>query len=101
MHGINLRVRVRVRRREGVVLCGPSGSGKSSLIHCINQIEHHDKGRIVFDGAEVGLHTKGLDTVRREIGMVFQQFNLFPHLTVLQNGTLAPTKVRGVAKGVA
>jgi polar amino acid transport system ATP-binding protein len=97
LHDINLRV----RRRERIVLCGPSGSGKSTLIRCINQIEHHDKGHIIFDGAEVGPHTKGLDKVRREIGMVFQQFNLFPHLTVLENCTLAPMKVRGVAKATA
>jgi ABC-type polar amino acid transport system ATPase subunit len=97
LHDINLRV----QRRERIVLCGPSGSGKSTLIRCINQIEHHDKGRIIFDGAEVGPHTKGLDKVRREIGMVFQQFNLFPHLTVLQNCTLAPMKVRGTTLAAA
>ena len=91
LHDINLEV----RRRERIVLCGPSGSGKSTLIRCINQIEHHDKGRIIFDGTEVGPHTKGLDKVRREIGMVFQSFNLFPHLTVLENVTLAPIQVRG------
>ena len=95
LHDINLQV----RRRERIVLCGPSGSGKSTLIRCINQIEHHDKGRIIFDGMEVGPHTKSLDKVRREIGMVFQQFNLFPHLTVLENCTLAPMKVRGMAEG--
>jgi ABC-type polar amino acid transport system ATPase subunit len=94
LHDVNLSV----RRRERIVLCGPSGSGKSTLIRCINQIERHDKGRIVFDGVEVGPHARGLDKVRREIGMVFQQFNLFPHLTVLENCTLAPMKVRGIAK---
>jgi polar amino acid transport system ATP-binding protein len=97
LHEINLQV----RRRERIVLCGPSGSGKSTLIRCINQIEHHDKGRIIFDGVEVGAHTRGLDKVRREIGMVFQSFNLFPHLTVLENCTLAPMKVRGMAKQTA
>jgi ABC-type polar amino acid transport system ATPase subunit len=97
LHDISLQV----RRRERIVLCGPSGSGKSTLIRCINQLEHHDKGRITFDGAEVGPHTKGLDRVRREIGMVFQSFNLFPHLTVLQNCMLAPMKVRGIAKDAA
>ncbi len=97
LHDINLQV----SRRERIVLCGPSGSGKSTLIRCINQIEHHDKGRIIFDGMEVGAHTRGLDKVRREIGMVFQSFNLFPHLTVLQNCMLAPMKVRGVAKPAA
>jgi ABC-type polar amino acid transport system ATPase subunit len=97
LHNINLEV----SRRERIVLCGPSGSGKSTLIRCINQIEHHDKGRIIFDGMEVGAHTKGLDKVRREIGMVFQSFNLFPHLTVLENCMLAPMKVRGIAKPAA
>ena len=97
LHDINLEV----SRRERIVLCGPSGSGKSTLIRCINQIEHHDKGRIIFDGMEVGAHTKGLDKVRREIGMVFQSFNLFPHLTVLENCMLAPMKVRGIAKPAA
>jgi polar amino acid transport system ATP-binding protein len=97
LHDINLQV----SRRERIVLCGPSGSGKATLIRCINQIEHHDKGRIIFDGMEVGAHTRGLDKVRREIGMVFQSFNLFPHLTVLQNCMLAPMKVRGVAKPAA
>ena len=97
LHDINLNV----RRRERIVLCGPSGSGKSTLIRCINQIEHHEKGRIIFDGTEVGPHTKSLDKVRREIGMVFQQFNLFPHLTVLENCMLAPMKVRGTAKAAA
>ncbi len=97
LHDINLNV----QRRERIVLCGPSGSGKSTLIRCINQVEHHDKGRIIFDGVEVGPHTKGLDKVRRDIGMVFQQFNLFPHLTVLENCTLAPMKVRGMGRAEA
>jgi ABC-type polar amino acid transport system ATPase subunit len=97
LHNINLNV----LRRERIVLCGPSGSGKSTLIRCINQIEHHDKGRIIFDGIEVGPHTKGLDKVRRDIGMVFQQFNLFPHLTVLENCTLAPMKVGGMGRAEA
>jgi len=97
LHNINLNV----LRRERIVLCGPSGSGKSTLIRCINQIEHHDKGRIIFDGIEVGPHTKGLDKVRRDIGMVFQQFNLFPHLTVLENCTLAPMKVGGIGRAEA
>ena len=86
LHDINLDV----HRRERIVLCGPSGSGKSTLIRCINQIEHHDKGRIVFDGMEVGAHSGNLDRLRRDIGMVFQQFNLFPHLTVLENVALGP-----------
>src|SRR6201987_4694872 len=90
-----------VRRQERIVLCGPSGSGKSTLIRCINQLEHHQAGHITFDGMEVGPRTKGLDRVRREIGMVFQSFNLFPHLTVLQNCTLAPIKGRGTPRAEA
>jgi ABC-type polar amino acid transport system ATPase subunit len=97
LNNINLQV----RRGERIVICGPSGSGKSTLIRCINQLEHHQTGRIVFDGAEVGPHTRALDQVRREIGMVFQSFNLFPHLTVLQNCMLAPMKVRGTGKAEA
>jgi len=97
LHHVDLRV----RRQERIVLCGPSGSGKSTLIRCINQLEHHQAGRITFDGMEVGPGTKGLDRVRREIGMVFQSFNLFPHLTVLQNCTLAPIKVRGTPRAEA
>jgi len=97
LHDITLQV----RRGERIVLCGPSGSGKSTLIRCINQLEHHQAGRITFDGMEVGPHTKGLDRVRREIGMVFQSFNLFPHLTVLQNCMLAPLKVRGTPQDEA
>jgi len=94
-------VTLHVRKGERIVLCGPSGSGKSTLIRCINQLEHHQAGRITFDGMEVGPRTKGLDRVRREIGMVFQSFNLFPHLTVLQNCVLAPIKVRGMARDAA
>jgi polar amino acid transport system ATP-binding protein len=90
-----------VHRGERIVICGPSGSGKSTLIRCINQLEHHQKGRIVVDGMEIGGSSKNLDAVRREVGMVFQQFNLFPHLTVLQNCTLAPMKVRKIPKAEA
>ncbi|TCO82615.1 amino acid ABC transporter ATP-binding protein (PAAT family) [Plasticicumulans lactativorans] len=94
-------VNLAVRSGERIVICGPSGSGKSTMIRCINQLEHHQKGRIVVDGVEVGHGHKSLDTVRREVGMVFQSFNLFPHLTVLQNCTLAPMKVRGMAAAEA
>jgi ABC-type polar amino acid transport system ATPase subunit len=94
-------INLQVHRGERIVVCGPSGSGKSTLIRCINQLEHHQTGRIVFDGTEVGPHTRALDQVRREIGMVFQSFNLFPHLTVLQNCMLAPMKVRGTSKAEA
>ncbi len=94
-------INLEVHRGERIVICGPSGSGKSTLIRCINQLEHHQQGRIVFDGREIGPHAHGLDQIRREIGMVFQSFNLFPHLTVLQNCTLAPMKVRSTARAEA
>ncbi len=83
---------------ERVVVCGPSGSGKSTLIRCINQLERHDEGRIVVDGIELNDNLKNITSVRREVGMVFQQFNLFPHLTVLQNLTLAPMRARKMSK---
>jgi general L-amino acid transport system ATP-binding protein len=83
---------------ERVVVCGPSGSGKSTLIRCINQLERHDEGRITVDGIELNDDLKNITSVRREVGMVFQQFNLFPHLTVLQNLTLAPMRARKMSK---
>ena len=83
-----------VERQEKIVICGPSGSGKSTLIRCINRLEDHQEGRIVIDGTELTHDLKNIDTIRREVGMVFQQFNLFPHLTVLQNITLAPIWAR-------
>ncbi|MGH7057116.1 MAG: amino acid ABC transporter ATP-binding protein [Acetobacteraceae bacterium] len=86
---------------ERVVVCGPSGSGKSTMIRCINRLETHQKGRIVVDGTELTDDTRALDTVRREVGMVFQSFNLFPHLTILDNCTLAPMHVRRMARGEA
>jgi polar amino acid transport system ATP-binding protein len=85
-----------VRRGEKVVICGPSGSGKSTLVRCINQLEEHQKGTIIIDGTEIRAGMRNVADVRREIGMVFQSFNLFPHLTVLQNCTLAPMRVRGM-----
>ncbi len=88
-------INLTVRSGERIVICGPSGSGKSTLIRCINALEHHQSGRIEVDGVEVGTSSRNLDKVRAEVGMVFQSFNLFPHLTVLQNCTLAPRKVRG------
>src|SRR3954464_670864 len=91
-------INLEVRTGERIVVCGPSGSGKSTMIRCINQLEHHQQGRIVVDGMEIGANTKNIDAVRREVGMVFQSFNLFPHLTVLENCMLAPLKVRGVSK---
>ena len=85
---------LKVRLGERVVVCGPSGSGKSTLIRCINRLEAHQEGRIVVDGTELNEETKNIMAVRREIGVVFQQFNLFPHLTVLQNCTLAPMRAK-------
>ncbi|MYF09378.1 MAG: amino acid ABC transporter ATP-binding protein [Rhodospirillaceae bacterium] len=83
-----------VERQEKIVICGPSGSGKSTLIRCINRLEDHQEGRIVIDGTELTHDLKNIDTIRREVGMVFQQFNLFPHLTVLENLCIAPIWVR-------
>ena len=81
---------LQVGRGERIVICGPSGSGKSTLIRCINRLEEHQQGRLVVDGIELSDDVKAIEHVRREVGMVFQQFNLFPHLTVLENLTLAP-----------
>ena len=85
---------LRVKGGERIVICGPSGSGKSTMIRCINRLEEHQKGRIVVDGVELANDLKKIDEVRREVGMVFQHFNLFPHLTILENCTLAPIWVR-------
>jgi general L-amino acid transport system ATP-binding protein len=90
-----------VRKGEVVVIVGPSGSGKSTFIRTINRLERHDKGRIVVDGIELTDDLKNIERVRSEIGIVFQSFNLFPHLTVLQNISLAPRNVRGLPKGQA
>ena len=87
-----------VGRGEKLVVCGPSGSGKSTLVRLVNQLEEHQSGRIVVDGIELTRDLKAIEAVRREVGMVFQQFNLFPHLTVLENLTLAPIWVRGMPK---
>ncbi|WP_156419529.1 amino acid ABC transporter ATP-binding protein [Aureimonas sp. AU12] len=94
-------VNLKVRRGEKIVLCGPSGSGKSTLIRCINHLEPIRSGRIVVDGTELSDGQKSIDTVRREVGMVFQQFNLFPHMTVLENCMLAPIRVRGTKRAEA
>jgi general L-amino acid transport system ATP-binding protein len=83
---------------ERIVICGPSGSGKSTMIRCINRLEEHQKGDIVVDGIELTADVKHIDSIRREVGMVFQHFNLFPHLTVLENCTLAPIWVRRLPK---
>jgi general L-amino acid transport system ATP-binding protein len=90
-----------VAKGERIVICGPSGSGKSTLIRCINRLEEHQRGRIVVDGIELNQDVKHIEQVRREVGMVFQQFNLFPHLTVLENLTLAPIWVRRMPKAEA
>ena len=90
-------VTLKVRLGERVVVCGPSGSGKSTMIRCINRLEEHQAGRIVIDGIELNDDTKNIKAIRREIGVVFQQFNLFPHLTVLENCTLAPIRARGLS----
>ncbi|MCF2523568.1 amino acid ABC transporter ATP-binding protein [Bradyrhizobium sp. G127] len=87
-----------VGRGERIVICGPSGSGKSTLIRCINALEEFQEGRINVDGIELGPNLRHVDAVRREVGMVFQSFNLFPHLTVLENCTLAPIWVRNIPK---
>jgi general L-amino acid transport system ATP-binding protein len=94
LRGVDLKV----MRGERVVICGPSGSGKSTLLRCINRIEDWQRGRVIVDGMELTEDLKKIDEVRREVGMVFQQFNLFPHLTVLENCTLAPIWVRKLPK---
>ncbi len=90
-----------VAHGEKIVLCGPSGSGKSTLIRCINRLEAHQTGRLIVDGVELTDSLKSIENVRREVGMVFQHFNLFPHLTVLENCTLAPIWVRKMPKAEA
>jgi general L-amino acid transport system ATP-binding protein len=91
-------INLNVQQGERIVLCGPSGSGKSTAIRCLNRLEEHQQGRIVIDGTELTHDLKHIEAVRREVGMVFQHFNLFPHLTVLQNCTLAPMWVRKMPK---
>ena len=91
-------VNLSVATGERVVVCGPSGSGKSTMIRCINRLEQHQQGRILVDGIELTDDLRSLDAIRREVGMVFQSFNLFPHLTVLENCTLAPIWVRRMPK---
>jgi general L-amino acid transport system ATP-binding protein len=87
-----------VKAKEKIVVCGPSGSGKSTLIRCINRLEEHQKGNIIVDGTEISEDTKNIEKVRAEVGMVFQQFNLFPHLSILDNCTLAPIWVKKMSK---
>ncbi|MBD3846279.1 amino acid ABC transporter ATP-binding protein [Bosea sp. SSUT16] len=94
LHDVDLKVAT----GEKIVICGPSGSGKSTLIRCINGLESHHAGRIVANGVELDGRTRGLEAIRREVGMVFQSFNLFPHLTILENLTIAPMLVRGTRR---
>ena len=91
-------INLTVYRGERIVVCGPSGSGKSTLIRCINRLEEHQKGQIIVDGTELSSDLKNIDRIRSEVGMVFQHFNLFPHLTILENCTLAPIWVRKTPK---
>ena len=94
-------INLKVMAGERIVICGPSGSGKSTMIRCVNRLEEHQKGRIVVDGIELTNDVKRIDEIRREVGMVFQHFNLFPHLTILENCTLAPVWVRKMSKAQA
>lgn len=95
------KVSLEIQSGERVVVCGPSGSGKSTMIRCINRLEEHDEGTIIVDGVELTEDVKDIASIRRNIGMVFQQFNLFPHLTVLDNLTLAPLKARKMSRSEA
>ena len=91
-------INLEVKAKEKIVVCGPSGSGKSTLIRCINRLEEHQEGNIVVDGTEISEDTKNIEQVRAEVGMVFQQFNLFPHLSIIDNCTLAPIWVKKMPK---
>lgn len=96
-HVLN-NININVRRKEIIVVCGPSGSGKSTLIRCINRLEEHQKGQIIVDGVELTKDLKNIEKVRSEVGMVFQHFNLFPHLTIVENLTIGPIWVRKIPK---
>ena len=96
-HALN-EINLTIRKGERVVICGPSGSGKSTLIRCINRLEVHQRGRIVVAGTELSENERNIGDIRREVGMVFQHFNLFPHLTILENCILAPVWVRKMDK---
>ena len=91
-------INLEVKQKQKIVVCGPSGSGKSTLIRCINRLEEHQEGNIIVDGNELTEDTKDIEKIRAEVGMVFQQFNLFPHLSILDNCTLAPIWVKKMAK---
>ncbi len=100
-HHVLRDISLTVAQKEKVVICGPSGSGKSTMIRCMNRLDVHQEGRIVIDGIELTDDLRALDAIRREVGMVFQSFNLFPHLTILENCTLAPIWVRKMPKSQA
>ena len=91
-------INLEVQAKQKIVVCGPSGSGKSTLIRCINRLEEHQEGKIIVDGTELSENTKNIEQIRAEVGMVFQQFNLFPHLSILDNCTLAPIWVKKMPK---
>ena len=91
-------INLKVSQKQKIAVCGPSGSGKSTLIRCINRLEEHQKGKIIVDGIELSENTKNIEKIRAEVGMVFQQFNLFPHLSILDNCTLAPIWVKKTPK---
>ena len=91
-------INLEVQSKQKIVVCGPSGSGKSTLIRCINRLEEHQEGNIIVDGTELNENTKNIEQIRAEVGMVFQQFNLFPHLSILDNCTLAPIWVKKTSK---
>ena len=91
-------INLEVKPKEKIVVCGPSGSGKSTLIRCINRLEEHQEGSIIVDGKEISENTKNIENIRAEVGMVFQQFNLFPHLSILDNCSLAPIWVKKLPK---
>ena len=91
-------INLSVSTKEKIVICGPSGSGKSTLIRCINRLEEHQQGEIIVDGIKLDGNTKNIDKIRSEVGMVFQQFNLFPHLSIIDNCTLAPMWVKKKSK---
>ena len=91
-------INLEVQPKQKIVVCGPSGSGKSTLIRCINRLEEHQEGKIIVDGTELSANTKNIEQIRAEVGMVFQQFNLFPHLSILDNCTLAPIWVKKMPK---
>ena len=94
-------INLTVHKGERIVICGPSGSGKSTLIRCINRLEEHQEGRIIVDGTELTKNLKNIEKIRSEVGMVFQSFNLFPHMTILQNLTFAPTWTRRMPRAEA